>query len=77
MPSRNASPNEMPLIASGCISPGLRYAAPASLCAFASLNRFRPVRARTSTVMTTPHVISSPALMICTHVVASMPPKIT
>ena len=67
----------MPLIASGCIRPGFRYAAPASLCAFAWPNRSKPVRAMTSTVITTPAVISSPALMICTHVVASMPPKIT
>ena len=37
----------------------------------------KPTFAPTNTASATPAVISSPALMICTHVVASMPPKIT
>ncbi len=36
-----------------------------------------PVFASTNTDITTMPTISSPALMICTHVVATMPPKIT
>ena len=46
-----------------------------------ALEQLERVEARTSTARgsqsTVPAVISSPALMICTHVVASMPPKIT
>jgi hypothetical protein len=37
----------------------------------------KPTFAPTNTARRTPAVINSPALMICTQVVASMPPKIT
>ena len=38
---------------------------------------FKPTRSSTNADITTMPIISSTALMICTHVVASMPPKIT
>ena len=37
----------------------------------------KPTRSSTNSDMTTIAVISRTALMICTHVVASIPPKIT
>ena len=48
--------------------------------ASASLNRsigFQPTRSSTKTDITAMPIISRTALMICTHVVASMPPKTT
>ena len=60
--------------------PGARYAAPASDCASARSKMsigFQPILPSTNSDRMIVAVISSTALMICTHVVASMPPKIT
>ena len=61
-------------------SPGARYAAPSSDCAWAWSKMsigFQPILPSTKIESTTVAVISSTALMICTQVVASMPPKTT
>jgi hypothetical protein len=60
--------------------PGARKASPSLLCAGAramTSKGFQLTRRRTSTVSTRTPAMSSTALMICTQVVAIMPPKRT
>ena len=60
--------------------PGASVNVLSPFCSSARLNSsigLNPTRSSTNTDMTAMPNISSTALMICTHVVASMPPKMT
>jgi hypothetical protein len=80
VPSRKAIPVETVSSGLGKKRPGPRNASPSFVCCVAlsmTANGFQLTRLSTSTVRTTTPVMSRTALTICTHVVASMPPKMT
>ena len=82
MPSTSARPSETVSIGVSRNVPGASenvFSAPVA-CSSAWLNSsigFQPTSPSTNSDITTMPAISSTALMICTHVVASMPPKMT
>jgi hypothetical protein len=81
VPSTSARPSETVSIGLGRNVPGAsENVDSAPLFSLARLNSsigLKPTFARTKTDMIVMPHISSTALMICTHVVATMPPKIT
>ena len=81
VPSTSARPSDTVSIGDARNVPGpSENVDSAVLLASASLNSsigLKPTRSSTNSDITMMPVISSTALMICTHVVASMPPKIT
>ena len=80
MPNISARPSEIAEIGSVTRLPGLMIARPFGLISVAALNiasGLKPKCARTMNAMKEAPASSMQALMICTQVVASMPPKVT
>ncbi len=77
VPSTSASPSDTVSIGLERNSPGARYASGSSAFDAASLKRSGPTLTSTKIDSTIVALMSSTAFTICTHVVASMPPKMT
>ena len=80
MPNISAMPSEIAEIGSVTRPPGAMMATPLGCTSTAAANSasgLKPKRHSTISAMNVAPASSSTALMICTQVVASMPPKVT